>query len=56
MFTQTFESVTVPILEDFTIESDETFSAQLTTTHPNVVLGDNLASVMIVDNDGEALC
>ena len=53
---QSLTSVSVPILEDLTVESNETFSAVLTSTLPNVVLGENTATITIVDNDGEVLC
>ena len=53
---QPFESVSVPISEDLTVEFNETFSALLTSSHPNVVLGENTVTITIVDNDGEALC
>ena len=53
---QPFTSVSVPILDDLAVESEETFSAVLTSSHPNVVLGENTATITIVDNDGEAVC
>ena len=56
ILSQALTSVSVPILEDLTVESDEIFSAVLTSTHPNVVLGEHTATITIVDNDGEARC
>ena len=51
-----FESVSVPILDERTVESNETFFVVLTSNLPRVVLGDDMATVTIIDNDGEALC
>ena len=53
---QTIAFVSVPILDDSTVESDETFYAVLTSDHPNVVFGEDTATITIIDNDGEALC
>ena len=49
---QTTASVSVSIVEDSNIEDTEMFSATLTTTDSNVVIGDDdTATVTILDND-----
>ena len=48
---QTSATVDVPILEDSIIESAETFTASLTTSESNVVIGEDTATVTILDND-----
>ena len=49
---QTTASVSVPIVDDSNIEDTEMFSATLTTTDSNVVIGsDDTATVTILDND-----
>lgn len=47
--------VTVEIVEDFTLETDENFTAVITSTDPaaNVTLG--TTQVVIVDSDGKYL-
>ena len=52
---QTFTSISVPIIDDSTVESTEMFSAVLTSTHPNVVLVQKTVTITIIDNDGETL-
>ena len=44
--------VQVPIIDDSVIENTEIFSAILSTTDTNVVLGDDTAFVTILDNNG----
>ena len=53
---QTTASLSIPILDDSIVETNELFSALLTTTNPNVTLGTDTATVTIQDNDGEAIC
>ena len=49
---ETTASVSVPIVDDSNIEDTEMFSATLTTTDSNVVIGsDDTATVTILDND-----
>ena len=51
---QTTASVSVSIVDDSNIEDTEMFSATLTTTDSNVVIGDDdTATVTILDNDRE---
>ena len=45
--------VEVHILDDTAIEDAETFTASLTTTEKNVVIDNGIATVSILDNDGE---
>ena len=45
--------VPVPILDDSLIEPTEVFSASLSTTDSTVTVGDDTATVDILDNDGE---
>ena len=49
---ETSAQVQVPITDDTFVEGTEQFSASLSTTDTNVVLGDDTASVTILDNDG----
>ena len=50
----TTASVTVQIIDDTYIEENEIFSAFLTSSESNVVIGDDMANVTIVDDDGES--
>ena len=50
---ETTASVRVPIVGDSNIEDTEMFSATLTTTDSNVVIGDDTATVTILDDDRE---
>ena len=47
-------TVPVPIIDDDIFEDVEIFRAHLTTTDDNVNISDSMATVSIVDNDGEA--
>ena len=42
----------VQITEDSEIEGSEIFTAVLSSSEPNVMIGDGTASVTILDNDG----
>ena len=53
---QTTASVSILIVDDSDIESTEMFSATLTTTESNVMIGDGTATVTILDDEGESLC
>ena len=49
--------VPVPIINDTIAEGTEEFFANLDNVDPNDVnLGDNLATIMIIDNDGVCVC
>ena len=50
---ETTASVSVPIVDDSNIEDTEMFSATLTTTDSNVVIGADTAIVTILDDDRE---
>ena len=45
-------TVNVQITEDSEIEGSEIFTAVLSSSEPNVMIGDGTASVTILDNDG----
>ena len=51
---QTDTTVEVPIIDNSVVEDTEIFTAQLSTTNPNVMFGEDSASVTILDNDGNA--
>ena len=45
--------VPINITDDLNVEDIEIFNAMLSTTHPNVRFGDDLATITILDNDGK---
>ena len=47
------QTVTIPILEDYTVEGSETIVITLTSTDPATILNPRSASVTIEDNDGK---
>ena len=47
------ECVNVTITEDSVFETNETFTLTLTTLDPNVMLGNNVTTITVVDTDGE---
>ena len=49
---QTAASVSVLIVDDSNAESTELFSATLTTTESNAVIGNGTAAVTALDDDG----
>ena len=49
----TSASHSVPILDDSNIEDTETFTATLSTTESNVNIGDDTATITILDDDSE---
>ena len=49
---ETEARVRVQISNDLLIESSETFLGLLTSSEPNVMIGDGTATVTILDNDG----
>ena len=49
----TSASYPVPIVDDSNIENTETFTASLSTTESNVNIGDDTATVTILDDDSE---
>ena len=51
---QTSASYPVPIVDDSNIEDTETFTATLSTTESNVNIGDDTATVTILDDDSES--
>ena len=52
---QTSASYPVQIVDDSNIEDTETFTATLSTTESNVNIGDDTATVTILDDDSELL-
>ena len=50
---QTSASYPVPIVDDSNIEDTETFTATLSTVESNVNIGDDTATVTILDDDSE---
>ena len=50
----TSASVQVPITDDTTIEESEMFTTELSTNDPNVIFGDDSATVTILDNDSKS--
>jgi hypothetical protein len=50
--------INVSVTEDSAQEGDETFSValMLTTSDPNVVLGTDMTTITIIDNDSECVC
>ena len=44
--------VDISIIDDNALEGEETFTVALTTFEHNVVLGNDLLIVTIIDNDG----
>jgi hypothetical protein len=50
--------INVTINEDSALEGDETFNValMLTTSDPNVVLGTDMTTITITDNDSECVC
>ena len=49
----TSASYPVPIVDDSNIEDTETFTATLSTTESNVNIGDDTATITILDDDSE---
>ena len=45
--------VQVPITDDTELESDEQFTATLSTTDPDVIFGDDIAFITILDTNGK---
>ena len=46
------QSVSVPILDDTVLEDTESFRALLSSSDNFVLIGEDLADVFILDNDG----
>ena len=49
---ETVAQAQVPIKDDSIVENTEHFTAKLSTNVPNVLIGDDTATVTIRDNDG----
>ena len=47
------QCVTINTTVDTLSEEDETFTVVLTTQDPDIMLGNNVTTVTIVDNEGE---
>ena len=52
---QTAATTEVPIRDDSDVENTENFSATLSSTDTNVMLGVDAANISILDNDGKEL-
>ena len=48
--------VSIPLINDTVNEPTEDFFATLFTSDPNVVIVEDVATVEIVDDDGETVC
>ena len=46
------ECVSVTIIDDGALELDKTFTVTLTTSDPAVILGNDITTITITDNDG----
>jgi hypothetical protein len=44
--------VDIPILDDGALEGEQTFTLTLTTSDPDVMLGNNVTTITIIDNEG----
>ena len=44
--------VNISIVDDNALEGNQTFMVTLTTSDPDVMLGNNMTAINIVDNDG----
>ena len=49
---ETIAQARVPITDDSIVEDTERFTALMSTNNPNVVIGDDTATVTIQDNNG----
>jgi hypothetical protein len=45
--------VDIPIEDDDALEGTETFTLTLTTSDPYVMLGNNMTTITIIDNEGK---
>ena len=52
---QTTATAEVPIIDDSDVENTEIFSATLSATDTQVMLGEDATSITILDNDGKEL-
>ena len=43
----------ITISDDIVIEDNQTFTVTLSTTDPDVLLGESLLTISIIDNDGQ---
>ncbi len=50
--TGSIRCVDISILDDNALEGDQTFTVILSTSDPNVLLGNDVAIIIIRDNDG----
>ena len=48
----TMATVRIPIIDNIVMESDEVFTATVSTTDPNVIIINDTATITILDNDG----
>ena len=44
--------VDISVVDDNALEGDQTFTVTLSTPDPAVMLGNNIISIIIIDNDG----
>ena len=51
-FTNSTQCVDIEIVNDATLESSEFFNVVLSSSDPDVVIDNNMASIVIIDDDG----
>jgi hypothetical protein len=44
--------VNIPILDDDALEGEQTFTLTLTTSDPDVMIGNDATTITIIDNEG----
>ncbi len=53
--TGSIRCVDISILDDNALEGDQTFTVTLSTSDPDVMLGNDVTTITIIDNDGQAI-
>jgi hypothetical protein len=48
------ECVDIFIVDDGALERNETFTLEITTSDPVVLLGNNVTTITIIDNEGKS--
>jgi len=52
-FNGSMECANISIVNDSRLEENETFDIELTSSDPDVVLGNNVTTIILVDDDGK---